>query len=323
MLFRDILYKNVTKNNRWLQYLLLLGYSLVIILLTSYFVYVLILSKMQQNQEKMQTSHTAETAPLPGDTRLEQNVTTETPQSTLDQEIGTDSTGSASVILHGSRDSKQIALTFDAEMTEFMRDQVETKKVKDSYDKRIIDLLDKTGTKATFFLTGIWIELYPIITKQLSNDPLFELGSHSYGDYSYSGSCFGLLPLTDEQKIEQVGATELLLKIYGGIENKLFRFPGGCYSQSNLNLIHQVNDVVVHWDVNANDGFNNNTQQIINNVISTVQNGSIIIMHLNGSPNAPKTFDALQVILPTLKAQGYQFVKVSELLNLSPEQRVY
>ncbi len=45
-------------------------------------------------------------------------------------------------------------------------------------------------------------------------------------------------------------------------------------------------------------------------------NGSIILLHMNGTPTAPKTAEALPMIISTLKARGYEFVKVSELLGL-------
>ena len=71
---------------------------------------------------------------------------------------------------------------------------------------------------------------------------------------------------------------------------------------------------VVHWDVAAEDGFNYNTQSIVNNVLSQTQNGSIIVFHIHGNIFAPKTNDALKEIIPALKKRGYQFVTVSELL---------
>jgi peptidoglycan/xylan/chitin deacetylase (PgdA/CDA1 family) len=226
---------------------------------------------------------------------------------------------SANVIFHGPRDKKNIALTFDAEMTDNMRANVISGRVKSSYDQRIIDILIKTNTKATLFLTGMWIELYPDITKQLSQNPLFELGSHSYTDSSYSGFCYGLHVLPNTLKIEDIGATEKLLREHAGIDNQLFRFPGGCYTPSDVKLVNEANDIVVHWDVVGADGFNTNANQIIHNVVDNVQNGSIIILHMNGTPTAPKTADALPIIISQLKARGYVFVKINELLNLPPE----
>ncbi len=231
------------------------------------------------------------------------------------------STESARVIFHGPRDKKNIALTFDAEMTDGMKALLLSGKVKSSYDKRIVDVLNKTKTKATLFLTGMWIELYPKETRELSDNPLFELGSHSFSDTSYHGFCYGLKQIPHTLAVEEIGATEKLLREHAGIDNQLFRFPGGCYTPDDIKLVNEANDIVVHWDVIGADGFNQNTQQIVNNVVSNVQNGSIIILHMNGAPTAPKTADALEPIITQLKAKGFEFVKISDLLGLKPETR--
>lgn len=223
---------------------------------------------------------------------------------------------SAQVIFHGPRNKKRVALTFDAEMTDGMKANLVSGRVKSSYDKRIIDTLNKTQTKATLFLTGMWIELYPKETEEFSKNPLFELGSHSYTDSSYHGFCYGLKQVPKTIKIEEIGATEKLLREHAGIDNHLFRFPGGCYTPDDVKLVNDAGDAVVHWDVSGSDGFNQNTVQIKRNVIDNTQNGSIIILHMNGEPTAPKTAEALPVIISTLKAKGYEFVKVSELLGL-------
>lgn len=225
---------------------------------------------------------------------------------------------SANVIFHGPRDKKRIALTFDAEMTAGMKADLVSGRVKSSYDKRIIDTLTQTQTKATLFLTGLWVETYPDVTRQLSQNPLFELGSHSYTDTSYYGFCYGLKQLDNTLKIEDIGATEKLLREHAGIDNRLFRFPGGCYTPNDVKLVNEANDIVVHWDISGSDGFNTSARQIYHNVVDNVQNGSIIILHLNGPPNVPQTANALVDIISTLKSRGYEFVKVSELLGLPP-----
>jgi peptidoglycan/xylan/chitin deacetylase (PgdA/CDA1 family) len=227
------------------------------------------------------------------------------------------------VILHGPRDKKQIALTFDAEMTDGMKAAYVSGTVKSSYDKRIIDILNKTKTKATLFLTGMWIELYPKETEEFARNPLFELGSHSYTDSSYHGACFGLKELSRALAMEDLGTTEKLLRERAGVDNQLFRFPGGCYSPDDVKLVNQIGDTVVHWDTVGEDGFNENTNQIISNVVDRTQNGSIIVLHMNGAPTAPKTADALPMIIEKLNKKGFEFVKVSELLGSSEERYVH
>lgn len=219
------------------------------------------------------------------------------------------------IIRHGSRNSKEIALTFDGDMNDFMRGNMLSRKVKSYYDKRIIDTLMQTNTKATIFLTGMWIELYPTETKALAANPLFELGNHSYSHPSFDGYCYGLKQISDRQDKNEVEKTQNLLKIIAGIDNHLFRFPGGCYSQKDVDFVHKEGLVTIDWDVVGQDGFNNNTKSIEDHVLSQTQNGSIIILHLSGGDNAPKTFDALSTIITSLKDKGFIFVKISELLQ--------
>lgn len=311
------LYHNADKNvfSKVILYILLIFFGAIT---SSTITYLLLLPQLQQKVivQKQNTTTQVSTTSNYSTTSNQEKV-----DVVHDNQTPDGSSQSEQVILHGPRDKKRVALTFDAEMTQGMRENLLTGQVKSSYDKRITDILNQTNTKATLFLTGMWITLYPDATRELSKNLLFELGSHSFTDSSFSGKCYGLTELSDIQAVEQVGSTEFLLKVYGGIENVLFRFPGGCYSQKNLDLLAQANDIVVHWDVSGGDGFNNNTQQIINNVLNNTQNGSIIILHMNGAPTAPKTADALPTIISTLKARGFEFVKVSELLNLPPEIR--
>ena len=101
---------------------------------------------------------------------------------------------------------------------------------------------------------------------------------------------------------------------YTGHTNRLFRFPGGCYNNTVLKTAWNLDLQVIQWDVVGGDGNNKNPKIIDQNVLRRVQNGSIIVFHLHGGPYAPKTADALPNIIHQLKAQGYQFVKVSDLL---------
>lgn len=296
-------------------------YTIILVFVSSYTTYAILLHKVSRKEQKIFTNTLLQIVknlkmPLQlDDLYIERD-------SPYDNRTVVNATESAQVIFHGPRNKKDIALTFDAEMTDLMRANVLSGKTKSSYDKRIINILNQTNTKATIFMTGMWIKLYPEITKEISNNQLFELGSHSYSDSSYSGFCFGLPHLANMLKIEDIGATEKLLRENAGIKNQLFRFPGGCYTPDDVKLVNQTGDTVVHWDVSGQDGFNLNTNQIVHNIIDNVQNGSIIILHLNGEPTAPKTADALPAIISGLKAQGFTFVKVSELLGLPKENRV-
>jgi len=74
-----------------------------------------------------------------------------------------------------------VALTFDADLTALMRRRLVSGKVKSYDNKALIDELRALHVPATMFLTGMWMEQYPEVTRELAADPLlFELGTHTY-----------------------------------------------------------------------------------------------------------------------------------------------
>lgn len=219
------------------------------------------------------------------------------------------------IVFHGPTQKKQVALTFDADMTPQMKLDLQTGYVKSYFDNNLIKILEETGTKATLFLSGMWIESYRDQARSLSRNSLFELGNHTYSHPAFEGACYGLPLAENSHKNEELQKTQKLLKDLSGFDNKLFRFPGGCYSKADLEMVAKTGQTAIQWDVAGQDGFNGNTEQIISNVTDNVKNGSIIVMHMNGYPNEPATAAALPLIISILHEKGYEFVTVSELLN--------
>lgn len=223
--------------------------------------------------------------------------------------------GNPQIIEHGPRDKKEVALTFDADMTGMMQYFVRATRGHSFAGSSTVGFLTRNNIKATIFMTGLWIETYPKETKALAANPIFELANHSYSHPSFAGSCFGLPRVSDSQYPSELEKTQELLLKYTNKKAKYFRFPGGCYDQGTLDLVKKEGMETVHWDSVAHDGFNQNTDQIIANVMNQTKNGSIIVMHLGGETNAPKTLDALRIIYSQLSEKGYTFVTVSELLS--------
>ncbi len=224
------------------------------------------------------------------------------------------------MIFHGERSKKQVALTFDADMTPQMMQDLRSGNVASYYDKDLIDVLINNQTKATLFMSGMWIESYASAARDLSRNPLFELGNHTYSHPAFHNACYGLSQVHPDEKNYELSKTQRLLKNITGKDNKLFRFPGGCYSQRDLDIVTNTGQVAIQWDVAGQDGFNGNTAQIVANVVENVKNGSIIVLHMNGYPNEPATVHALPLIISALRAQNYEFVTVSEMLGYENEQ---
>lgn len=213
-------------------------------------------------------------------------------------------------------DTKQkiLALTFDADMTPGMEYSLRSGIVKSWYNEKLIKELNETQAPATLFLTGLWIKNYPETTKELAANPLFEIASHSYSHPAFSLPCFGLKAIPDSSDEEEIAKTDELLKLYAPNYKKYFRFPGLCYDKFDVAAAEKHGYKIIHGDVIGGDGFTNNAEGIASLVVARAKPGSIIILHMHGHPNAPKTADAVPEIIRRLKEKGYSFAKVSELL---------
>lgn len=219
------------------------------------------------------------------------------------------------VISHIETKQKIVALTFDADMTPKMLLSLQKKKVGSWYNKDLIEILKNEKVPATLFLTGMWIQTYPNITKGLSQNPLFEIGNHSYSHPGFASPCYSLATTSESKDSYQITETEKLLSKYAVHHSMLFRFPGLCHDSDDLLVASNLGYKIIDGDVFGNDGFQKNTNAIVSQVVSHVKPGSIVVLHMMGGPNAPKTSDALKIIIKRLKKEGYTFVTVSTLLQ--------
>ncbi len=203
---------------------------------------------------------------------------------------------------------KLVALTFDL---------CETGGQVAGYDGPIFDTLRSENVPATFFAGGKWLASHPQRAAQIAADPRFEVASHSW-DHA------NLHFATPEQMNRE------LLTTRSGIATarqnavtqcpaarpverlNLFRFPFGSCSAQSLAAANAAGEVVIQWDVVSGDPANIPAAAIVSNVMRQVRPGSIIVMHGNG--NGKHTREALPVLIARLRAAGYGFATVSELL---------
>jgi len=214
---------------------------------------------------------------------------------------------------NGSRQLAKVALTFDADMTPGMLAQLQSGQVRSWYNREVRDVLDAEGVRATVFLTGLWTQAYPEVARSLAEDPLFEIGNHTYDHAAFRLPCYGLAGTSDRAGEIQRSADQI--QAATGVRPRLLRFPGDCYDRSDTALASQLGETVISGDVRAGDGFNNSAPAVAATVLRNLQPGSIVIMHIHGGPNAPMTGPALRMILPAARARGLGFATVSEILG--------
>ncbi|HLQ60402.1 MAG TPA: polysaccharide deacetylase family protein [Candidatus Acidoferrales bacterium] len=217
---------------------------------------------------------------------------------------------------NGPRGGNRIALTFDADMTPGMLQQLRSGAVRSWYNREVREILDAERVPATLFLTGLWAATYAEDARSLAEDPLFEVGSHTYDHAAFRVPCYGMAAARD--RAAEILDAQGAIQAATGVTPTLVRFPGDCYDLSDVGLARQLGLLVISGDVRAGDGFNPSAASIAAAVAGHLQPGSIVVMHLHGGPNAPMTAPALRTIVQVARQRGLGFTTVSELLGREP-----
>jgi peptidoglycan/xylan/chitin deacetylase (PgdA/CDA1 family) len=212
------------------------------------------------------------------------------------------------VIDHGSRARREVALTFDADMTWAMRATGRA-----WVDRALFAELRRDRAPATIFLTGLWSLRNAALVRRLARDPRIELESHSLDHGAWEAPCYGLPPAGD-RRVEVVAAQRIISALTGR-GPRYFRFPGGCADAADVRLVERHGERPVAWDVVSGDAYLRDPQAVVRQVLAQVRPGSIVVAHCIGAPNTPATAAAFRVLIPALRARGYRLVTLSRLLR--------
>lgn len=188
---------------------------------------------------------------------------------------------------------KKIALTFDDGPTENTQE--------------ILKVLNVLDVKATFFLCGIGIEERKEDAVAIVSD------GHSIGNHSYSHK--RMIGVSYNFCKEEIQKTNSLIKEIGYKGEIYFRPP---YFKKLFALplyLQNSNITSVTCDIEPETylGYDASPDEITNYVIDNVKSGSIILLHPMYKPE--NILVALEKIVMTLKAEGYTFCTVEELLK--------
>ena len=164
----------------------------------------------------------------------------------------------------------------------------------------ILDVLEKNGAVATFYVVGNRVDSYHECVER-GNKLGCEYGCHTF-------SHINLTHLSPDQMKIEVSKTNDVIKKYTGKPVYNVRPPEGGVNDS---VKESVDYPLVLWSVDSLDWKNRNADRDYHEVVDYVNDGSIVLMH----DLYPATAEAVAKIVPELKAEGYKFVTVSELMK--------
>ena len=179
----------------------------------------------------------------------------------------------------------------------------------------ILKILSTYNVKATFFVTGKAVINHPSRIKSIVAQ------GHTVGNHSYSHPYFTKIS-TDAMKY-QLNKTETLFKNLTGKTTKpYFRPPYGAYNTLVLQTVGSIGYTrTIKWNIDTIDWDGRSAYRIYSKVLNNIVPGSIVLMHTGAG--AKYTPTALPTIIKGLKAKGYRFLTIPQLLALTAGQVLY
>jgi peptidoglycan/xylan/chitin deacetylase (PgdA/CDA1 family) len=166
------------------------------------------------------------------------------------------------------------------------------------YTTKILELLKKYNVQATFFPLGQKVDKFPNIIMNLTKEGQIVANS----TYSH----INVANISESEISQEISKSA---KLIYNITNK----TPICFRPSHEAIDNQIREKIgtsggriVMWDVDVQDWAGTNEQTIVNHILNYAQNGEIILMY-DGGGNREQTVRALEVLLPKMISEGWEF----------------
>lgn len=182
----------------------------------------------------------------------------------------------------------------------------------------ILPMLDSLDVRATFFVNGNSLAERPDVGRR------FVAAGHELGNHTWSHP--RMLLKSQSAIRREVEPTDSMIRAVGHAGPIHFRPP---YGKKLLGLpwyLHRTGRTTVTWDVEPESfpEVDGNAERITAHVLQRARPGSIILLHVMYRSRA-ESRRAVPAIVAGLRARGYRFVTVSELMvmgqNAPPSKR--
>lgn len=193
-------------------------------------------------------------------------------------------------IIRGNLSGKEIALTFDDGPHP-------------AYTPRILAILAKYDIKATFFVVGSQAEKFPDLVRAESE------AGHSVGNHTYHHVSLPKIP--QMYVADEIKACGDVIKATSGKPARLFRPPGGEYTQEVAEAASALGYTMVLWTDDPGDYASPGADVILQRTLDKANDGGIILIH----DGIEQTVEILPELIETLQKEGYRFVTVDEMID--------
>lgn len=168
-----------------------------------------------------------------------------------------------------------------------------------AYGDLLVDVLEATGVKTTFFEIGKNVRTRPLVDAR-ARALGHEIDNHTY-DHVYLDS----LPLAQQK--EQIDRAAAMIESASGTAPLMVRPPYGHINPDTVKL----GVPLALWNIDSNDWEDQDAAKAIENTRGMTRRGNVVLFH----SIYPSTVDAIPTIIEKLKGAGYTFVTMDTLYS--------
>ncbi len=184
-----------------------------------------------------------------------------------------------------------------------------------TWTPQILDVLNRHGVKATFFVVGERVRRHPEIVRAMID------GGHVVGNHTYRHR--PLWRLSKRAVVEEIRKTEDEIVAACGKKPTLFRPPKGLLWSRQKGWVAEIGYDVVLWSVNTKDWAGISARGLVSSLTRRARGGDILLFHDGGGVvatrggNRAETVSALEPLIAAFKERGLDFVSLDRSV-LSP-----
>ena len=180
------------------------------------------------------------------------------------------------------------------------------------YTPHVLDLLQRSHVKATFFVEGRNVRAYPELARRILAQ------GHSIGNHTNTHPY--LNRLSAQQVEAEISGCDRELQTRLGLRTHLFRPPRGLWNPTIYRAAQRDHDHIILWSVALEHHDAPTPTQMADRALRLLRPGGILLLHDGGSASRETTLQALPLVLKGLEAKGYHCVTIPELLKIKGDE---
>lgn len=185
---------------------------------------------------------------------------------------------------------------------------------------QILDILKQNNIKATFFVLGSQVEVFPETTNRIYNEGHY-IANHGYS-HKYSEIYQSPEQVLNEfNQCNQIVAKTINIPEYN---SHLFRFPGGSVGgkyaelkKQAITVLEQNNILHIDWNALTGDSekVNPTEEYLMNNLQKTTEGKNSLVILMHDAQAKKITAETLPKVIEYLQQQGYSFESFYDIIK--------